>query len=85
MSGEKNFLVLTSLVAIGIVFISALAVIFHMQMVLPLLIIAIIIAPFILYQNKEKNAALSEKLEKIAFFVTFIMICILMIMAYKPM
>ena len=85
MSGEKNFLVLTSLVAIGIVFISALAVIFHSQMVLPLLIIAIIIAPFILYQNKEKNAVLSEKLEKIAFFVTFIMICILMIMAYKPM
>ncbi|WP_295721989.1 hypothetical protein [uncultured Methanobrevibacter sp.] len=84
MSGEKDFLVLTSLVAIGIIFISALVIIFQSKVTLPLLVIAIIITPFILYQNKENNAKLSEQIEKIAFFVTFIVICILMIVAYKP-
>lgn len=84
MSGEKDFLVLTSLVAIGIIFISALVIIFQRKIVLPLLVIAIIITPFILYQNKEKYAKLSEQIEKIAFFVTFIVICILMVVAYKP-
>ncbi len=85
MSGEKDFLILTSLVAIGIIFISGLVVIFQSQTLWPLVIIAIFIAPFILYQAYPKYANISEKIEKLAFFVTFIVICLLMILTYKPM
>ena len=31
------------------------------------------------------SGEISEKIEKLAFFVTFIVICLLMILTYKPM
>ncbi len=43
-----------------------------------------IFIPFILMQHNEKNAHLAENLEKIAFVITFLIICIAFICLYKP-
>jgi energy-converting hydrogenase A subunit K len=85
MSQEKDFLILTSLVAIGIIFISGLAVIFHSSTLLPLVIIAILITPLILYQSTEKGSEFAENLEKVMFFITFAIICISIILLYRPL
>ena len=85
MSQEKDFLILTSLVAIGIIFISGLAVLFQSPVVMPLVVIAILIAPLILYQYTEKGSELAENLEKIMFFITFAVICISIILLYRPL
>lgn len=85
MNQEKDFLILTSLVAIGIVFISLMAVIFHSVTVLPLMIVAICIIPLILYQGSEKLSVFSEHLEHIAFIATFVVICVSIILLYRPL
>ena len=85
MNQEKDFIILTSLVAIGIIFISFLAVIFHSQLIWPLVVIAILITPLILYQGSEKVSEFSEHLEHIAFIITFIVICVSIILLYKPL
>ena len=83
MNDEKGMRVLTSLVALGIFIVAGLAAYFQSILALPLAIIGIIFVPFILIQNSEKNAHLAENLEKIAFFVTFLIICITFFCLYK--
>ena len=84
MNDEKGMRVLTSLVALCIFIVAGLAAYFQSILALPLAIIGLIFVPFILIQNTEKNAHLAENLEKIAFFVTFLIICITFICLYKP-
>ena len=84
MNDEKGMRVLTSLVALGIFIVAGLAAIYQSILALPLAIIGIVFDPFKLMQNKEKNAHLAENLEKIAFIITFLIICITFICLYKP-
>ena len=84
MNDEKGMRVLTSLVALGIFIVAGLAAYFQSILALPLAIIGIIFVPFILMQNTEKSAHLAENLEKIAFIITFLIICITFIILYKP-
>ena len=84
MNDEKGMRVLTSLVALGIFIVAGLAAIYQSILALPLAIICIVFVPFILMQNKEKNAHLAENLEKISFIITFLIICITFICLYKP-
>ena len=74
MNDEKGMRVLTSLVALGIFIVAGLAAIYQSILALPLAIIGIVFVPFILMQNKEKNAHLAENLEKISFIITFLII-----------
>ena len=76
MNDEKGMRVLTSLVALGIFVVAGLAAFYQSILALPLAIIGLIFVPFILVQNKEKYAHLAENLEKIAFIITFLIICI---------
>ena len=84
MNDEKGMRVLTSLVALGIFIVAGLAAYFQSIFALPLAIIGLIFVPFIIIQNSEKNAHLAENLEKIAFIITFLVICITFICLYKP-
>ena len=84
MNDEKGMRVLTSLVALGIFVVAGLAAFYQSVLALPLAIIGLIFVPFILVQNKEKYAHLAENLEKIAFIITFLIICITFICLYKP-
>ena len=84
MNDEKGMRILTSLVALGIFIVAELAAYFQSILALPLAIIGLIFVPFILIQNSEKNAHLAENLEKIAFIITFLVICITFICLYKP-
>ena len=84
MNDEKGMRILTSLVALGIFIVTGLAAYFQSILALPLAIIGLIFVPFILIQNSEKNAHLAENLEKIAFIITFLVICITFICLYKP-
>ena len=84
MNDEKGMRILTSLVALGIFIVAGLAAYFQSILALPLVIIGLIFVPFILIQNSEKNAHLAENLEKIAFIITFLVICITFICLYKP-
>ena len=84
MNDEKGMRILTSLVALGVFIVAGLAAYFQSILALPMAIIGLIFVPFILVQNTEKSAHLAENLEKIAFFVTFFIICIAFICLYKP-
>ena len=84
MNDEKGMRILTSLVALGIFIVAGLAAYFQSILALPLAIIGLIFVPFILIQNSEKNAHLAENLEKIAFIITFLVICITFICLYNP-
>ncbi|AMK15457.1 hypothetical protein [Methanobrevibacter olleyae] len=83
MSNEKGMRVLTSLVALGIFIVAALATYFQSILALPLAIIGIIFVSFILMQKDEKSAHLAENLERLAFIITFLIICIAFICLYK--
>ena len=84
MNNEIGMRVLTSLVALGIFIVAGLAALYHSILALPLAIIGLIFVPFILMQNSEKSAHLAENLEKIAFIITFLIICITFVCLYKP-
>lgn len=84
MNNEIGMRVLTSLVALGIFIVAGLAAFYQSILALPLAIIGLVFVPFILMQHNEKNAHLAENLEKIAFIITFLIICITFICLYKP-
>ena len=84
MNDEKGMRVLTSLVALGIFIVAGLAALYQSVLALPLAVIGLIFVPFILMQNSEKYAHLAENLEKTAFIITFLIICITFICLYKP-
>lgn len=85
MNNEKDFIVLTSFVAGGIIITSVLAAFLQRWEVLPVTIFSIIIFPLILLQTKEKIVHLTENLENIVFIITLFVIIIGFIVLYKPM
>jgi len=85
MNKEKDFIILTSLVAIGIIIASGLTVVLQRWEVIPVTIFAFIMFPLILLQNKKKFIHLAENLESIVFIITLIIIALGFIVLYKPM
>jgi len=85
MNIEKDFIILTSFVAGGIIIASGLAAVFQRWEVIPVTLFAAIMFPLILLQTKKKFAHISENLENIVFIITLIVIAISFIVLYKPM
>ena len=84
MSSEKVIVYLTSLVAIGIIVVGLLATIIHSIVLAPIPILGLILLVLILLTNKGHFAHKVESLEKIMFFITFMVIICSFILLYKP-
>jgi energy-converting hydrogenase A subunit K len=85
MNKEKDFIVLVSLVAVGIIIASGLAMLIQRWVVFPVTLFGIVMFPLALLQNKEKFTHITENLENIVFIVTLFIIAISFIVLYKPM
>lgn len=85
MSSEKVIVYLTSLVAIGIIVVGLLATLLHSTVLAPIPILGVILAILVLLTNKGNFAHKIENLEKVMFFITFIVIICSFILLYKPM
>lgn len=85
MNKEKDFIVLSSFVAGGVIIASGLAAVLQRWEVLPVTIFGFIMFPLVLLQTKEKFAHITENLENIIFVVTLIIIILGFIVLYKPM
>jgi len=81
---EKDFIILCSLVAIGVVIASGLALILQSTVVLPVIIFGIIMFLLILLQDKKRFVEITESLETKVFIITLIIIIIGIIIMYKP-
>ena len=84
MSSQKVIVYLTSLVAIGIIVVGLLATVLHSTLLAPIPILGLILAILVLLTNKGNFAHKVESLEKIMFFVTFLVIVCSFILLYKP-
>ena len=84
MSSQKVIVYLTSLVAIGIIVVGLLATVLHSTVLAPSPILGVILAALVLLTNRGHFAHKVENLEKIMFFVTFIVIICSFILLYKP-
>ena len=85
MENERNYTILTSLLAVGIIIVSGLAVVLQRWEVLPVTIFGLIMFPLIALQNKKKFAHITENIENIVFIITLAIIAIGFVMLYKPM
>ena len=87
MKEEHGIILLASLVALGITVCSVLVCIFQGQYGLlsgvPLVFIGVLFFPLIYKSDTEKVSEFDEKLEKIMFFVTIIIIAISFLYIYK--
>ena len=84
MDSEKVIVYLTSLVAIGIIVVGLLATILHSIVLAPIPILGLILLVLILLTNKGHFVHKVESLEKIMFFITFMVIICSFILLYKP-
>ena len=84
MSSQKVIVYLTSLVAIGIIVVGLLATLLHSTLLAPIPILGLILAILVLLTNKDYFVHKIDKIEKIMFFVTFIVIICSFILLYKP-
>ncbi|MDR2966411.1 MAG: energy-converting hydrogenase A, subunit K [Methanobacteriaceae archaeon] len=84
MNKEKDLIVLTSLVALGVIVASGLSVILQINVMTPVLIFGIIMFPLILLQTKKRFIYITENLEKMVFFVTLFTIAISFAILYNP-
>lgn len=85
MNKEKDFIVLVSLVTVGVIIASGLTMIIQRCEVFPVVLFGIIMFLLVLLQNKEKFAHITENLENIVFIITLFIIAISFIVLYKPM
>ena len=84
MDSEKVIVYLTSLVAIGIIVVGLLATVLHSTILAPVPILGLLLLVLILLTNKGHFAHKIESLEKVMFFITFIVIICSFILLYKP-
>lgn len=82
---ERDLIVLTSLVAAGVVFISILAALMQRVIVIPVTVLAVIFTALVLFQGSERFSELSENLEKAAFFIILAMFIVSFIILYMPL
>ncbi|MDR3222341.1 MAG: energy-converting hydrogenase A, subunit K [Methanobrevibacter sp.] len=84
MNKEKDLIILTSLVAIGVFILGAVVSLLQSMQILPILILGIIFLALILLQIYPKFNHITENLEKIVFFIVLFLIIISFIYLYKP-
>lgn len=86
MNKEQDFTLLISFIPLGIAVCGALVCLLQgnigFMQGLPLIIIGLILFPLVLKSNSEKISEFNEKLEKIMFFITIIIIAISFIYLY---
>jgi hypothetical protein len=89
MKEEQDFLFLAALIAFGITICSALVCIFQGQFGLisgvPLVFVGCLFFPLMYKSNNDKVSNFNEKLEKIMFFATIIIIAISFLYIYRIM
>lgn len=84
MSSHDAIVYLTSLVAIGIIVVGLLGAIFHSILLAPVVILGLILALLVLLSMRGGYAHKIENLEKIMFFITFIVVVCSFILLYRP-
>jgi energy-converting hydrogenase A subunit K len=84
MNKEKDFLLLASIVAIGVVILSLIVSYYDMIIILPVAILGIMLFLLIILQIYPKVSHISEKLENIVFIITLFAIIFSFIFLYKP-
>lgn len=83
MDSQKVLVYLTGLVAVGIVVVGLLATLFHSTVLAPIPILGLILV-LLVFLTIYGYADKVEILEKLMFFVTFILIICSFILLYKP-
>lgn len=84
MSSQKIIVYLTALVAVGIFIVGLIAAIFHSMSLAPIAVIGLILTVIVLLTNNGNFSHTTDNLEKIMFFVTFIIIICSFILLYRP-
>ena len=84
MNSEDMIIYLTALVAVGFVVVGLLTTVFHSTLIVPIVIIGIVLAIFLLLAKGNFSHKI-ESIEKICFVITFIAIVCSFILLYKPM
>ena len=84
MFKDDAIVYLSSIVALGIIFIGATVSYFQSAIAVPIIIIGIFLFALILIVNRGRVYQHIEILEKVFFFIAIIVICILFIMHFKP-
>lgn len=84
MNKDNAIVYLCSLVALGIVFIGATVSFLQWIIATPIIAMGIILFALVLVVNKGHWAHHLENLEKVFFFITIAVICILFIMHFRP-
>ena len=84
MNSEDMIIYLTALVAVGVVVVGLLTTVFHSSLIVPIVIIGIVLAIFLLLAKGNFSHKI-ESIEKICFVITFIAIVCSFILLYKPM
>ncbi|MDO5849009.1 MAG: hypothetical protein Q4P18_05710 [Methanobrevibacter sp.] len=84
MNKDNAIVYFCSLVALGIIFIGFTVSYFQRMVALPIMAIGIILFALVMVVNRGHWAHHLENLEKVFFFITIAVICILFIMHFKP-
>ncbi len=84
MNSEDVIVYFTALVAIGIIIIGLLTALLHSYLIVPIVIIGIVLAIFVLL-SRGNFAHKIESIEKVCFVITFLAIICSFILLYKPM
>ena len=84
MNSEEVIVYMTALVAIGIIVIGIITSLFHSTLIVPIAVIGIILAAFVLLSKGDFSPKI-ESIEKLCFIITFIAIICAFILLYKPM
>lgn len=83
MDKDNAIVYFCSLVSIGIIFLGVIITFLQITIAWPIIALGIFLLAIVLLVNKGKWAHKIEDLEKVFFFITFIIICILFIMHYR--
>ncbi len=83
MNKDNAIVYFCSLVSIGIVFLGFIITYFQWIVAMPIIFLGIFFLFLVLLVDKSLWASKIESFEKVFFFITFIVICVLFIMHYK--
>ncbi|MDR0912786.1 MAG: hypothetical protein LBM96_09340 [Methanobrevibacter sp.] len=84
MNKEKDFIILSSFVAIGVIVLGIVVSFINTMLILPIAILGVILFILLLLQVYPKVNHITENIEKIVFFITLLFIISSLIFLYKP-
>lgn len=83
MNKDNAIAYFCSLVSVGIIFLGVIVTFLQTTIAWPIIALGIFFLAIVLLVNRGMWAHKIENLEKVFFFITFIIVCILFIMHYK--